>query len=370
MGILVVAYFLGKFGGVVARLQEGPVGFAHLGRPTLVEGFQVHANQAIHELVGVVLAVPQAEDAADFFGTVLLGNVFHERVALLVCEEHVALPPSLIHGFEGDEAVGEHGVAEDHFVDSIAARGGVFGHALHQPSGRLDNRAGDAANGAFVNDVVLENVGQLVDEDVAELVEIAGKGDDHAEAQRLGKAGHAGRQKVGKDVGLLELVVRLIDDDRRPVRKLVVQDLADVIVALFEVLDCLHGQILKFGLKVKLDVLAFEYLPLEVPVADLVFPEPLLQLRGEDVLGAEVCGAPSEQGGAGEEAECRYSLHGYSPVDGGELSGRLVRGGRPSPSLNISSEPVESWLACWYCCKWRKLAAYAAWAGLRAAARP
>ena len=276
MDVFVVTYFFSEFGGIVARLQEGPVGFAHLGRPALVEGFQVHADQAIHELVSVVLAVPQAEDAADFFGAVLLGNVFHERVALLVCEEYIALAPSLIHGFERDEAIGEHGVAEDHFIDGVAARGGVFGHALHEPSGRLGDRAGDAANGAFVNDVVLENVGQFVDEDIAELVEVTRKGDDHAEAQRLGKASDARRQKVGKDIGLLELVVRLIDDDRRPVRKVVVQDLADVIVALFEVLDCPHGQILEFRLKVKLYVLAFEDLPLEVAVADFVFPKSLL----------------------------------------------------------------------------------------------
>ena len=127
-----------------------------------------------------------------------------------------------------------------------------------------------------MNDVVLENVSQLVDEDIAELVEIAGKGDDHAEAQRLGKAGDAGRQKVGKDIGLLELVVRLIDDDRRPVRKVVVQNLADVIVPFFEVLDGPHGQILEFRLKVKLYVLAFEDLPLEVSIADFVFPKSLL----------------------------------------------------------------------------------------------
>ena len=55
-----------------------------------------------------------------------------------------------------------------------------------------------------------------------------------------------------------------------------VQDLADVIVALFEVLDRLHGQILEFRLEVKLYVLTFEDLPLEVSVANLVFPESLL----------------------------------------------------------------------------------------------
>ena len=54
-------------------------------------------------------------------------------------------------------------------------------------------------------------------------------------------------------------------------RKVVVQDLAYVIVALFEVLDCLHGQILEFRLKVKLYVLTFENLPLEISIADLVF---------------------------------------------------------------------------------------------------
>ena len=195
-----------------------------------------------------------------------------------------------------------------------------------------------------------------MDEDIAELVEIARKGNYHAEAQRLGKASDAGRQKVGEDIGLLELVVRLIDDDRRPVRKVVVQNLADVIVALFEVLDRLHGQILEFRLKVKLYVLAFEDFPLEVSVAYFVFPEPLLQLQGENVLGAEVCGAPSEQGGAGEAVESRYSLHVHSPVDVGEWSGRLVRDRGPSSALNISSESVESRLACWYCCRWRKLA--------------
>ena len=46
-------------------------------------------------------------------------------------------------------------------------------------------------------------MGQFVDENIAELVEIARKGDDHAEAQRLGKAGDARRQKVGEDIGLL-----------------------------------------------------------------------------------------------------------------------------------------------------------------------
>ena len=151
--------------------------------------------------------------------------------------------------------------------------------------------------------------------------------------------------------------MRLIDDDRRPVRKVVVQNLADVVVALFEVLDCLHGQILEFRLKVKLYVLAFEDLPLKVSIANLVFPKSLLELQGENILGTKVCGTPNEQGGAGEAAESRYSLHVHSPVDVGERSGRWVRRRWRLSGSKISSESVESLSACWYCCKWSKLAA-------------
>ena len=72
--------------------------------------------------------------------------------------------------------------------------------------------------------------------------------------------------------------MRLIDDDRWSVRELVVQDFADVVVALLEVFDCIHGQILELRFEVEFQVLALEDLPFEVAIADFVFAEALLQL--------------------------------------------------------------------------------------------
>ena len=250
--LVVVADFLGEFVAVVACLQKRPIRFPHMGGPAIVEGFHVHADQAVEQLVGVVLAVPETQDTADLFGAVIVCDIFHQRVALLVAEEDIALAPSRVHGFKGDEPVGEYRVAQDHFIDGISAWGGVLGHALHDPGRRLRDRARDAFDGAFVHDIVLEDVGQLVHQHVAELVEVAVKGDDHAKAQWLGETCYARWQEIGEDIGLLELVVGLVDDDRRPVRQLVVQNSTDMAVGLFEIFDGLHSKVLELRLEVQL----------------------------------------------------------------------------------------------------------------------
>ena len=278
----------GELGQVVAILQQGPVLFAHVGLPALIERLHVHVDEALQQPVRAGLLVPDAEQAADLLRTEVGGDILHQAVALLVGQERIGqVVPARVHDLQGDELVGEDGVAQHHLVDGVHLFGRVFGEALHDPRRRPGNRVGDAPHRPPVDDVVLEDVGQLVHEDIAKVVQIAVEGNDHAVAQGLGEAGHARRQKGLDDVGLLEVVVRFEDDDRRLGGQFVAHHRTDVVVALLEIADGAFGEAFKLGLEQQIQVLALHPPGIEVAIADLVLAERIAQLGGDDVLGLE-----------------------------------------------------------------------------------
>ena len=89
------------------------------------------------------------------------------------------------------------------------------------------------------------------------------------------------------DIGLLELIVGLVDDDRGFGRKFVAHDLADLNIALFQILDSLLRQVVELGFVVQFQVFAFQNPPVEVLVADFIFAKTMAQLRRNDVLSFE-----------------------------------------------------------------------------------
>ena len=84
----------------------------------------------------------------------------------------------------------------------------VVGEALVHPQREpaLDQAAGD--------EVELEDVGQLVGDQALQLVGGLVDGQHHAVAHRLGEGEHPLGQEVREQVGLLELGVGLVEDER------------------------------------------------------------------------------------------------------------------------------------------------------------
>ena len=208
----------GEFRDVVAVLQQRPVLLAHVRLPAFVEGLHVDVEQPLQELVGVGPAVPDAENAADLFRAVVRRDVLHQAVALLVGEERIwQVVPGGVHHLEGNQLVGGgwRRAAPSRRWCPFRPPLRRTAPPLHDPGGRAGDRVGDPFDRPAVDDVVLEDVHQLVHEDVAKVVEVAVEGDDHAVAPAARRSRPPRRQEGLDDVGLLELVVGLEDDDRR-----------------------------------------------------------------------------------------------------------------------------------------------------------
>ena len=119
----------------------------------------------------------------------------------------------------------------------------------------------------------LEDVHQLVMEHVPELGEGARVREHHAPLRELGEPLHALGQEIGADVGLLEVLMRGIDDEGNRVRDLVLELHLEVLIALLGQLDRGAREGLFLGVIEDLDVLTAERQPLKRVVVDLVLPE-------------------------------------------------------------------------------------------------
>src|SRR5690606_30036572 len=121
----------------------------------------------------------------------------------------------------------------------------------------------------------LEGVHQFVPEGVAELCVVAPERERDASLQVLGEAEDAVRDEARKDIGLLEVLVRGVDDERNALEGMVAESSLEDGKALLGVGECHARDPLLFGIVVDVDVLAAEHVPLEFAVLDLVLAERL-----------------------------------------------------------------------------------------------
>ncbi len=163
--------------------------------------------------------------------------------------------------------VGDGSISNRHQVD----RAPHAGHVVGQPF--VDPQRHGASDERCRNDVELELVGELVDDRAVEQIRRFVDRHDDPVPRRFGKGLHAFLRSAGNDVLLLELAVRLEQDQRHLVREVVLQFSADVLIRAFRVARDPLEVLLDLRVVVNLEVFGRVDLPLEVVVADLVLAE-------------------------------------------------------------------------------------------------
>src|SRR5688572_10555784 len=116
----------------------------------------------------------------------------------------------------------------------------------------------------------LEDVHELVAKGVAELGVASPKWKRNTSLEELGDAKDSLRRHEGKDVRLLEVDVRRIDDERNALANLVAETARERIVALLGVHEGRAGDAVFLGIEEDIDVLAGEHVPIEAPILNLV----------------------------------------------------------------------------------------------------
>ena len=160
--------------------------------------------------------------------------------------------------------VGDGGVADGHEIERIPDAALVFGAAFVHPQRDV---APEQRHG---NEVVLEDVRQLVDDQSVEQIGREIDRQDHAVAFAFGKREHAFLRSARRDVLLLELAVRLEDDERHALIEVVPQVRADLLVRALGVARHPFEVPLVLGVVVDLEVVRLVDVPLELVVVNSV----------------------------------------------------------------------------------------------------
>ena len=156
----------------------------------------------------------------------------------------------------------------------------VLGEALREPERQHEvGRAPVVAEHARQL-VEREHVDQFVPDDALEAVQVAVGRDHDAALEELEEAADAVRDEARRHVGLLEVQVGRVEDDRDAVRQRQVEARLQRVVPVLGRLGADGREVLGLGVVVDVEVLRFEDVPLEAVVLDLVAPEPLRARRG------------------------------------------------------------------------------------------
>ena len=240
------------------------------------------------------------------YGLIAIGaaDVGPERLAEAVREE-ASFPG---HLFEGRHVVAQQGIPQPHARKGVfAADREVFGHPLHHPQRQLGHAA-QPASAPRLGDVVLEGVHQLVAEHVVGVVIGARQRHDDAILQRLGHTAGALADEAREGVGLLEIGMVGVQDDRLGPLELVLEGASQPLVpALGHAGGVLDGDC---SLVVVVDV---EVGGLHDPEIEGV----VLHLVPPEVLSFDRCGQEQDR----QCGDGRQDSGAQAPADGGRGGG-------------------------------------------------
>ena len=163
--------------------------------------------------------------------------------------------------------VGHGGIADGRQVE----RRPVAGHEVGQTLG--DPQRVVPADQRLRDDVELEDVRQFVRDRAVEQVRRLVERQQHPVARRLGKRRDPLAHRARDDVLLLEIDVRLEDDQRHLERQVVLEVRADRLVGALGVAGHTLEVRLHLGVVVDLEVVRGVDLPVEIAVVDQVLPE-------------------------------------------------------------------------------------------------
>ncbi len=179
-----------------------------------------------------------------------------------------------IHLGDRAQVPGQHGIAQPRFRVGVQAPDGqVLGHALEEPERRLKFQRIELAGQAPGDHVVLKGVHHLVGEHVLEIGVRTGKRQDDPPLGEFGDAAGPLGDEAGQGVGLLELAVRRVEDDRLPLLELVAEDTAQADVRALRHARCIEGRLPFSGIVVDVEVGRLQDLEVEHLILQLVAPE-------------------------------------------------------------------------------------------------
>jgi hypothetical protein len=188
-------------------------------------------------------------------------------VAEVVDDARVRVAAVFVEAAQRRHLLRDGGVADGHEVEGVPGAALVVGQALVEPEG--DRALHQAAR----DEVELEDVGQLVGDEALQAVRRLVDGQHHAPAHGLREGQHPFGHEVREEVRLLELGVRLVEDERDREVDLVLQVPRDLLVRALRVGDDAPEVLLELRVVVDLEVRALVDAPGEAVVGDLVLAE-------------------------------------------------------------------------------------------------
>ena len=254
----------------VALLDIGQVVLLHAVDPGRVEIGQTLAGSGLEDAAEILPAPPVVQQPGEYVLAVALGHEVADRLALLVHLEGAVNP---MHPGDRGEAAAEHGVAQNHVGIAVLRAGEILGEPLGEPEGAEPDVRGAAVAQDRADAVEHEDVDQLVVQDALEVGVGAAQGKGHPPLEELREPGHPLREQARHDVGLLEVDVGRVDDERHPAAHGVAEAALQVAEALLRHARRDRGQLLLLRIEVDIEVLGLHPLPGQLLVLDLVLAE-------------------------------------------------------------------------------------------------
>ncbi len=258
-------------------IKLGEIHFANPGHPSPVDLLKWLAQCKLEDAPEIAVDPEVLDDPKDLLLAVGLGKEVHERFAVLV---HQKRPAYAVDVGERDKVVGEHGIAHHHLVLMIAAAGPVFRESFGEPQWQEPLRRHPVVAQHAHEAGERKDMHQLVSDHAAELVQIPIRRNDDAPLEELEEAANTIRDEAGRDVGLFEMQVRGVKDQRDAVREGELEACLQLLIDLLGEVGAVLGQLLHLRVIVDVEMVRFEDVPVEVLVLDLVAPEVRRELCG------------------------------------------------------------------------------------------
>ena len=167
------------------------------------------------------------------------------------------------------------GVANPHRGEwVVTADREVFGHALDEPE-RQTCETLKAAAASRLGDVVLERVHELVSEHVVSIPIRARERHDHPVLQRFGHTTGAFADEPGQRVGLLEVRMVRVQNDRLGLFELVLECTREALVPALTHAGRVVDRLGLFRIEVEVEVIGSKDLEIKIVELDLIASEVL-----------------------------------------------------------------------------------------------
>ena len=164
-------------------------------------------------------------------------------------------------------------VAQHHLVAAVLPRGEELGEPFGPPQRHPGLPETRVAPERLRREAQLVDVHELVTDRMPEFGVAAAERQRDAALEKLGDTKQPFGRNERQDVGLLEIAVRRVDNERNASSNCVIETALKRIVTLFGVRQRHPPQLFFFGIVIEVDMLAAQHAPIKAAVLNLVLPE-------------------------------------------------------------------------------------------------